>query len=113
VRLRLASIRKRFANGVVNLDVSHRIRTRRTANRRLIDENHFIDVFRSFDLLKRADVTLPFARFLLQSRVNAIVNQRLFARATHASHADEHVKRNVNIDRFKIVFARAANFQLL
>ena len=108
MRFRFACVREGLANRIVDLDVSDRIRSRRPPDRRLIDENHFIDLLRSFDLLKRTDVSLPIAGFFFQPGIDAIVNQRGLAGAAHAGHAHQHVQRNINVDRFEIVFAGAA-----
>src|SRR5262249_31401675 len=106
-RLRFARQRKDLTNRVVDFDVRDRIRAWCASDWRLIHEDHIVDKNPAFEFLKRADVSLPFAALLLQSRVKAIVNQRRLAGAAHARHTDEHVERNLDVDRFEIVFRRA------
>src|ERR1044072_7589754 len=54
-------------------------------------------------------MSLPIAALFLLPRVNAVVNQRRLAGSAHTRHAHKHVQRNLDVDRFEIVFGRALN----
>src|SRR5947209_8217264 len=76
LRLRVARLREEFAHGVVGLDVGDGVRARRAAYWRLVNEYHVVNVLRARKLSERADVSLPLAALLLQSREDAIVDER-------------------------------------
>ena len=111
MRLGFARGRERFANRVVDFYVGHGIRTRSAADRRLIYENYFIDMLRAFKLLISTDVPLPFAALLLQTGIDAIVNQSGFTRAADSGHTNQHIERDIDVDSFQIMLAGATNLQ--
>ena len=73
----------------------------------MVDEDHVVDELPAFEFLKSADVPLPVAALFLESRVETVVNQRRLSGTAHAGDADEHVERNLDVDRFEIVFGGA------
>ena len=78
-RLRFARVRECLANCVVDFDVGDRIRPGRATDRRLIDQDHIIDILCAFEFLKRTNMPLPVTLFFFQAGVDAIVNQSRFA----------------------------------
>ncbi len=50
-----------FADSVVSLDVCYGIRARRSANWRLVNENHVVNLFRAVDFPEKSNLVFPFA----------------------------------------------------
>src|SRR5262249_39449633 len=110
-RLGLASRSEEIANRVVDFDVSHRVRARRAAYRRLIDQNDVIQILRAVDLAERADRSGPLAPLFLDSGIYDIVHQGRLARAGNPCNANHHPERKLDVDALEVVLARTAHLE--
>src|SRR5262249_5588243 len=106
-----------------------RIRTRRAADRRLIDVDHLVDMVDAGDVLVLADLPggafvlfvavlmLVIGRlwpatgqeFLLEALFEDVIDERGLARAADAADADEQAERDLDIDVLEVVVAGAAH----
>ena len=106
-RLRLGKLREQVANLVEQLDVGRRVRTRRPADRRLVDVDHLVEVLESLDPVVRArlgDGPVQVARKCLAKDV---AHQRAFSRARNPRHADKKPQRKRRVDRLSGCYAVA------
>ena len=104
--LRFACSGKDFPDRIVDLDIGNRIGSWRPTDGRLIDKDYVVNQLSAFQLVKRADMSLPVSLLLFQPGIDAIVNQGRLARATDAGHANHHVERQLHINRFQVVLGR-------
>src|SRR2546423_4973262 len=87
---------KNVADGVVSLDVSNRVRPRRAAYGRLIDEDDVVDEVSAFDVFEKSDSRIPLTAFFLKPGIQNIVHQCRLARTRHARDTDDHIERYLN-----------------
>ena len=64
-----------FADRVIDFDIRDRVRARRAADGRLVNEQHIVEQLPAFEFLKRADVPLPFAALFLEAGEDHIMHQ--------------------------------------
>ena len=84
-----------------------------TPDRRLIDEDHVGHELGAFELAMGADAAIPVALGALQRRVDHVVHQRALAGSADAGHRGQHPERNLDVDPFQVVLARAEHLELL
>ena len=99
--------REQLADRIERLEIGHRIRARRAADRRLIDQHDVGDVLESLELAERADAPIPVALRALDRGVEHVVHERRLARAADAGHAGQRVQRNLDVDVLQVVLGRA------
>ena len=97
---------------VNRLGVGRRIRSRRAADRRLIDLDHLVDQVDAFDLVVRAGLVGGAIELARQRLVEDVVDQRALARAADAGDGDQPAERNLHVDVLQVVGAGAANDDL-
>ena len=112
-RFRVPGQREDLANRIERLQIRDRIRARRAADRRLIDEDDVADVFEPLEPAEGADASIPVALRPLDGGVEHVVHERRLARPAHAGHARQRVERNGDIDVLQVVLRRAAELELL
>ena len=95
-----------IANLGEDAGVGRWIRTRRAANRRLVDANDLVDIFRSGDGLVRSGFFARAVKFLRERAVENVVHQRGFARAGDAGHNRHHAQRESDVNTLEIVLPR-------
>ena len=105
--LRVLGQREQLANRIERLEIRDRIRARRPADRRLIDEHDVGDVFEPVELAERADAAIPVALGALDRGVEHVVHERGLARSADAGHAGQRVQRNLDVDVLEVVLGRA------
>ena len=86
-RLRVLGRRKQLADRIERLEIGHRIRSRRAADRRLIDQHDVADELVAFEPLVRADLAIPVALGALHRGVEHVVHERRLARSADAGDA--------------------------
>ena len=95
---RLGQLRVQLANVVEHLDVGGRVRARRAADRRLIDGDQLVEMLEPFDPLVIARLAFAAVQIAAQGLDQDVVDQRAFARAGNAGHADQRPERNLDVD---------------
>ncbi len=110
---RFGQHREKFANRSENAGVSRGIRSRRAADRRLVDLDHFIDVLDARHALVRARRIHRAIELLRQRAIENVVDERGFARTGNAGDHRQQAERQSEIDILKIVFVRAKNLDRL
>ena len=98
-RLGVLGRREQLADRIEGLEVGHRIRPRRAANRRLIDQHDVADELVALEPAMRADLAIPVALGALHRGVEHVVHQRRLARAADAGDHGQRVERNLDVDR--------------
>ena len=104
---------EQLADRIEGLQVRHRIRSRRPADGRLIDEHGVGDVFDALELAERADAPIPAALRALDGRIQHVVHERGLARSADARHHGQGVERDADVDVLEVVLGRAQQLQLL
>ena len=104
---------EQLANRIERLQIGHRIRARRAADRRLVDEHDVGDELGAFELAVRADAAIPVALRALQRRVDHVVHERALARAADAGDAGQHAERDLDVDVLEVVLRGAENAHAL
>ena len=112
-RSRVLGRREQLADRIERLQIGDRVRARRPADRRLIDEHDVGDELGAFELAVRADAAVPVALRALQRRVEHVVHERALARAADAGHARQHAERDLDVDVLQVVLRRAEHAELL
>ena len=102
-----------LADGREEAGVGGGVGARRAADGRLIDLDHFVDVFQAFDGIVLARGVVRSVDFFRQRAIKNVVDERRFAAAGNAGDGDEAAQRKFDGDVFEIVFARAAHDELL
>ena len=103
-------LRKDIPDGVESLQVSGRIRARGASDGRLIDDDHFADVFIAFQSVAEL-FHAPAILFGRERFVQNIMDQRGFARPADSRNDNERAERNHHIQILKIVQVRAVQPQ--
>ena len=106
--LRERRVGEALADRVERADVARRIRARRPADRRLVDEHDLVDEIGAAKLAVRARRLGRLALRLPERGVQDVLHQRRLAGAGHAGHADEAVQREGDVDALQVVLGRAA-----
>ncbi len=96
-----------IANLREDAGVGRGIRTRRAANRRLVNANDFVDVLDSGDRLVLTGLFARTIEPLRQRAVEDVIHQRGFARAGHAGDNRHHAQREGDVEILEVVFRRA------
>ena len=100
---RLREHGKQVADGRKHSGVGRRVRTRRAANRRLIDLNDLVDVFGAEDLPMRGGRFRGTIELLRQRAIQNIVHQRGFAGAGNPGDHREQAQRKGDVNLLEIV----------
>ena len=112
------------ADDVERLEIGDGVRARRAADRRLVDHDGAGDAVGAFDLFAgqlgagsverlggvvELGVVVGLAGFVqrFERAEHHVVDERRFARAGDAGDRDHHAERNIDVDIFQIVHARA------
>ena len=106
---RFGRFRVKIADIVEYLKVRYRIRTRRAADRRLVDERDLVEILVTENARVRKPVGDRFfvaAKFRAQRRVKRFLNERALARAAHARYHAKPVEREFDVQIFEIVAGR-------
>ncbi len=101
--------RKQFADRIEGTDIARGIRTRRAADRRLVDHDDGADVLRSVDGIDAARGFCRLAEMLAQRGIQDVLDQRRLAGTGDAGDGDELLQRDLDIDALQIVLAGAAD----
>ena len=96
-QLGLGREREQLADQVERPGVGGRIRTRRAADRRLIDHDHLVERLGTDDPAVRAAGRLM-VQVLVERLDDDLVDQRRLPAPAHAGHAGERPERNVDVD---------------
>ena len=107
--LGLGELRVEFANLVKQFDVGSRIRTRRTSDRRLINGDHFVEVFDAVEAVVIARIADAAIEFLPQGLNQNLVDERTLPAARDTRYANKFPQRDLDVDIFEIVVSGTAN----
>ena len=99
---------KQRADGIKSADKTGRVRARRAADGRLIDQHDLTDQFSPLQGAMRTGRAGRLAMRLEQGLKQHIFDQRRFARARHTGDAHQPLQRDIDIDRLQIVFTGTA-----
>ena len=108
----LRHLGEQLANFIKHFDVGSRIGPRRSADRRLVDGNHFVQQFDPFDPIVDAwfaDSAIEFACSATRPEIS--LTRRTLAAAADAGDANEHSQRNRDVDVFQVVVPRTDDAQ--
>ena len=94
---------------VEGAQVGDRIRPRRRADGRLVDEHDVGDALGAADLAARTRDADRLPAALLEAAVEDLLDQRRLAGARNAGHRDEAAERDVDIEVLEVVGRRAAH----
>ena len=100
-----------LANVVEDAGVGGGIRSRRAADRRLVDVDDLVERLGAFDRRVEAGHPLGGVDPLHQCLVENLIHQRALARARHACHADEAAQRELNVNLAQVVLPRPPDDQ--
>src|ERR1041385_1436260 len=107
--------RRQFREQVTNLiehsRVSRRIAARCPANRRLIDDDDFVQIFETFEGAMRPRTLLRPKKLSKQRATENVIDERALSGAAHAGNTSQSAERNPGVDVLQIVFGRAQNFE--
>src|SRR5690606_31321298 len=109
--LRLWQLGVQFADFVKDLDVRGRVGARRAANGRLVDGDQLIEVIHALDSVVVAGMAVAAVEVTPQGFAQHVVDQRAFARARHARHADERSQRQLGGDVLEVVLPGVDDLQ--
>ena len=101
--LRLRQHREQRADVVPDFDVGGWIAAGRTPNRRLIDDDDFIELVGASHGIERAGLLDLAAESPPQFWLENVAHQRTLAAPRHARHADQQPQRNLDIDSLQVV----------
>src|SRR5690606_26172070 len=104
---------EQFADRIECTDVARRVRARRAADRRLIDEYDAGELIGTDNRFVLAGRLRRLAEMLAQRRIKNILNQGRFARSGYARHAHEALERYVDVDILQVVLASPDDAQTL
>src|SRR3569623_2101471 len=107
VGLRLRHLRVELADQIERLGVRRRVRSRRAADRLLVDHDRLVDLAEAGALVVRADAIHRAMQHPVESRVERRVDQRRLARARPAGDRDHPAERNLGGHDLEVVLARA------
>ena len=105
--LRVLGRREQLADRIEGLQVGHRVRARRAADRRLVDQHDVADELVALEPAMRADLAIPVALGALQRGVEHVVHERRLARSADAGDDGQRVERDLDVDVLQVVLARA------
>ena len=97
------SLAEQFAHRVEQPGVGGRIRSRRATDRRLVDVDDLVDIFRATDLPMLSRTGTGSVNFLRQRLIQNFVDQGTFAGTGHSGHRREQAQRKLHIDIRQIV----------
>jgi hypothetical protein len=87
------------------------IAARRAPDGRLVNDNDFVQRFKSAQQPVFAGLLLGAVKLAEQGPPQNVIHQRALARTADARHHRERAQRNARVDVFQIVFRRAQDFQ--
>src|SRR6202171_1290991 len=106
---RLRHLGEQLANVGEHPRVGRRVRTRRPADRRLVDVDHLVDEAEPRNLAGGAGPILGAVEMLRQASIKDVADQRALARAADTGNADQFAQREVHVDVLQVVLGRATN----
>ena len=102
---------EQFADRREEPGVGRGIRARRASDRALIDVDDLVEMIESLDCVVRGRLRGAAVEVTRGCGVERVVDQRRFAGAGYARHADEQADRNIDLYVFQIVAVRAFDRQ--
>ena len=111
-RFGLGHHREQIADEREEARVGRRIRSRRPADRRLIDLDHLVDELDALDPIVRAGLVAGPVERARQRAIEDVVDERRLARPADAGDGRQHAERNLDVDVLQVVLARAADDDL-
>ena len=109
---RLGHHREQLADEREQAGVGRRVRSRRAADRRLIDLDHLVDQVDAFDLVVRARLVGGAVELARQRLVQDVVDQRALAGSADAGDGDQPAERDLHVDVLQVVGAGALDDDL-
>ena len=109
---RFAGLCEQLADVVEHAGVGGGVRTRSTADGRLVHVNDLVQVFQPVDALVATGYLLGAIELVRQGGVQNVVDEGRFTRAGHTGHRGEHAQREGHGHVLEVVFAGAAHGQL-
>ena len=106
-RLGLGQHREQLADEGEQPGVGRRVRSRRAADRRLVDLDDLVELLDPFDRGVRARFVGRAIELARQRAVEDLVDQRRLARSADAGHGRQHAERERHVDVLEVVLARA------
>ena len=110
-RLRLRRARKQSAQVIPQTDIGCGIRTRCTADRRLVDIDYLIDALDALDLLVRTNRTRRTMDGVRKRGCNGIGDQGALARSRYAGYDRERTELDLGGNVFEVVGAGARDLK--
>src|ERR1700722_19194764 len=108
---RIRQLREELTDRCEESGVGRGIRSRRAADRTLIDMDNLVEVLHAIEALDRPRAFAAAAEFLCERTIKGVEHQGRFARSRDAGHAYHHAERNGDGYIAQIVLTRAANRQ--
>ena len=109
---RFGKLRVEVADVVEQLDVRGRVRSRRAADRRLIDDDELVELVDAFDAIVLARLAFATHEIAEKRLGDDVVDQRAFAGTARTGDADERAERDFDVDVFEVVVACADDAEL-
>ena len=100
---------KEVADGVVEADVSCRIRPAVSSDRRLIDADHLVHVLDAVDAIVLARQRAGVFELLPERLVENVVDERALAGSRGAGDCHQLAERDGHVDALQVVLARATH----
>ncbi len=111
-RLRLRQHREQLADEGEQPGVGRRVRSRRPADRRLIDLDHLVELLDALDGRVRARFVGRAVEHARERSVENLVDERRLARSADAGDRRQHAERERDVDVLEVVRARALDDDL-
>src|SRR3954471_4677861 len=104
---------KELPDGAEQPRVRRRVRSRRPANRRLVDLDDLVDVLDALERVVGADLLTRLVQLARQGVVQDVGHERALATARDAGHGGEGPERELDVEIAEVVRAGVANDELL
>ena len=103
----------KFSDFIKQLDIGSRVAVRCAANGRLINGDHFVELFQPDDFIKVARIANSSVEFFTQRFDQDFVDEGTLAAAADAGNANKSTQWNFDRDIFQIVMPRATILSVL
>ncbi len=110
-QLGLGSLGEKVAYECERPGICSRIRSRGSANRRLVDIDHLINMLQPQNLLVGQRFPAWIVESAAQNRIQCLLDQCRFARSGDPGHADKLAQRDIDIDLFQVISGRTLEIE--
>lgn len=111
--LRVRQLREEVADQIEDFDISGRIRSRSSADRRLVDVDRLVEMLQPHDRAMRSRCPVPLIEIAIEHLPQGVVDQRTLPRPADAGDADERFQGDRDIHVAQVVMRGTEDTQRL